>query len=109
MKTLLISSCVHRSAFWCLSLVVGGPQAYTLYGAEIGGDKLVNGFIALTVLVKTSDVAQGAFHVQEGALSKVAAGVSNLDSIHHISGLKKRAAPETGWRSEHPIPLSIYI
>ena len=59
-----------------LFLRVGGPEAYKLYGAEIGGDKLVNGFIALTILVRAADVTNGAFKVHEGTLSKVAAGVS---------------------------------
>jgi hypothetical protein len=63
---------------------LGGPEAYTMFGDELGDDTILHGFIAVTLFVKTSDVAEGVFRVYKGAQNKVAAGM-NLGVMGHAA------------------------
>ena len=61
---------------------LGGPQAFTVYADALGDDQILHGFIAITVFVRASDVADGAFRIYRGAVNKVAAGIS-LGALGH--------------------------
>lgn len=61
---------------------LGGPEAFVMFGDELGDDQFLHGFIAITLFVRADDVATGAFHLHKGAVNKVAAGVS-LGALGH--------------------------
>jgi hypothetical protein len=54
---------------------LGGPQAYTFFGQDIGSEMVLRGRIAVTLFVRTADVAAGRFKMHQGVVDRVAAGV----------------------------------
>ncbi|EWM22143.1 endonuclease exonuclease phosphatase family protein [Nannochloropsis gaditana] len=68
--------CIIREFRRAVHKHLGGPEAYVMVGKEIGDDRILHGFIALTIFARTQDVATGAVYVQEGAVDRVASGVS---------------------------------
>ena len=58
--------------------LTGGPDRYTLFGAEIGDSTILHGHIAITMFARTRDVLSGACQVQQSGVNCVATGVSKL-------------------------------
>lgn len=55
--------------------MAGGPDAFRLFGGEIGDKTILHGEIAITVLARAHDVESGAFRLHKFSGHGVATGV----------------------------------